>query len=223
MSANYQINAEPRSDMGKGASRRLRRKGLVPAVLYGGGQPPVSITVQHETLRLQLAHQGFYSHILSVSLQGETCSAVLRDLQRHPSEPLILHMDLLRVRDDQEIRMHVPLHFKGEAVGVKQSGGVFSHQMTDVEIACLPKHLPEFIDVDVSEMVLNQVMHLSDLKLPEGVVIPALSHGADHDLPVVTLHLPKAVVEETPVPAEGAAAVATEGAAPPASAAPAAK
>jgi large subunit ribosomal protein L25 len=217
MNTSFEIQAESRADKGKGASRRLRRKGLVPAILYGAEQPSVSIAVSHQQLQEKLKNKGFYSHVLTVNLNGESVSAVMRDLQRHPSEQRILHLDLLRVSADQEIRMQVPLRFIGEAQspGVKQQGGIFSHQLSEVEIECLPRNLPEFIEVNVSEMKLNDVLHLSDLKLPGGVELPALRHGADHDLPVVTLHMPKAAVEEEAPAADqatvegGAAAAAT--------------
>lgn len=209
MKLSYQINAEPRNDMGKGASRRLRRTGMVPAIIYGAGEPPMNVAIQHETLKLQLQHESFYSHILSVNVAGTTFSAVMRDIQRHPAEPRILHLDLLRVREDQEIRMHVPVHFLGaaNAPGVKQAGGQVMHQTVEVEVECLPKFLPEYIEVDVSNMELNDVIHLSDLKLPEGVSLTALKHGSD--LPVVTIHMPRAAAEETPAATVESAAAAS--------------
>src|SRR5688572_18577281 len=164
MNASFEIQAESRADMGKGASRRLRRSGMVPAILYGTGEPAVSIAISHEQLMQKLANKSFYSHVLTVNLNGGSVSAIMRDLQRHPSEQRILHVDLLRVSADQEITMEIPLRFIGEAqaAGVKQQGGVFSHQLSEVEIECLPKNLPEYIEVNVAEMKLNDVLHLSD-------------------------------------------------------------
>lgn len=195
MSNDFVLNAEVRTTQGKGASRRLRREGKVPAVLYGGHKDPVMLTVGGFELDKRLKNEAFYSHILTLNIGGAEESAVLKDLQRHPAKPQITHLDLQRVVADEELRMHVPLHFKGEAVapGVKQGGGVVQHHLVDVEVLCLPKHLPEFIEVDVSAMELNDALHLSQLKLPEGVTLVALEHGDDQS--VVSVHIPR-VVEE---------------------------
>jgi large subunit ribosomal protein L25 len=222
MAISFNLSAELRKDKGKGASRRLRRLGKVPGIIYGAGEPPVDLLFDHNELRNSLAHDAFYSHILTVKVGNQEQQAILKDVQRHPAKPVIMHMDLLRVRDDIEIRVHVPLHFKGEkeAVGVKTQGGVVSRNLIEVEIACLPRYLPEAIEVDVTSLELNHALHLSDLKLPEGVRIVQLAHGEEHDLPVVSIHHPRIEVEEEPVaaaaPAEGAAAAPAEGAAAPA-------
>ncbi len=227
MKAEYVINAEIRADQGKGASRRLRRAGKVPAVLYGGHQKPAMLQVSHTELAHRLDNEAFYSHIITVKIGGEEQQAVLKDLQRHPAQPLILHLDLQRVLANEAIRMHVPLHFKGEDVapGVKE-GGVFQHQMIDVEVECLPKDLPEFIEVDVSGLNVDDGVRLSELKLPEGVKLIALAHG--EDATVISIHIPRAIVEEEPAPAaeavpaegaEGAVAAPAEGAKPAAEAA----
>lgn len=190
MAISFNLTAELRTDAGKGASRRLRRTGKVPAILYGGHEDPVSLSLDHNELQRNLAHEAFYSHILTILVGKKSHQAILKDLQRHPSRAEITHVDLQRVSAGEELRTHVPLHFVNEdtSVGVKKQGGVVSHNMIDVEIACLPKNLPEFIEVDIAELEIGEAIHLSELKLPEGVSIVALSHGADHDLPVVAIH-----------------------------------
>jgi large subunit ribosomal protein L25 len=186
----FELSAELRTDLGKGASRRLRRSGKVPAVIYGADKAPTSITLDHNEMFHHLEHEAFYSHILTVNLPGSSEKVVLKDLQRHPAKPIIMHADLLRISDSATLRMHVPLHFKGEdlAPGVKIGGGKFNHTMVEVEVQCLPKDLPEFIEVDVSAMELDQTIHLSDLVLPAGVTLVTLALGSDHDLPVVAIH-----------------------------------
>jgi large subunit ribosomal protein L25 len=210
MSNDFVLNAEVRTTQGKGASRRLRREGKVPAVLYGGHKDPVMLTIGGFELDKRLKNEAFYSHILTLNIGGTEESAVLKDLQRHPAKPQITHLDLQRVVADEELRMHVPLHFKGEAVapGVKQGGGVVQHHLVDVEVLCLPKDLPEFIEVDVSAMELNDALHLSQLKLPEGVTLVALEH--DDDQAVVSVHIPR-VVEEPVVEAAPSAEVPVVG------------
>jgi len=221
MAISFNLSAELRSDKGKGASRRLRRLGKVPGILYGAGEASVQLSFNHNEVQNSLSHEAFYSHILKIKVGSEEHQAIIKDLQRHPAKPVVMHLDFLRVKDHIEIRVHVPLHFKNEkeAVGVKTQGGVVSHNMIEVEIACLPRFLPEFIEVDVIGLELNHALHLSDLKLPEGVRIVQLAYGEEHDLPVVSVHHPRIEVEEEPAaeaaPAEGAAAPA-EGAAAPA-------
>ena len=193
MSEQFEIQAILREDQGKGASRRLRREGKVPAVLYGGNQEPTSISIAHKELQKALENEAFYSHVLTINLNGKKESAILKDLQRHPYKPTLSHADFQRVNKDTEIHVHVPLHFTNEEIcaGVKTGGGVASHQITDVEVICLPGDLPEFIEVDMTDVQLDQIIHLSDLKLPKGVRIAALQQGEDHDLPVVSIHKPK--------------------------------
>ena len=222
MAISFNLNAELRNDQGKGASRRLRRLGRVPGILYGAGEGAVQLSFNHNEVQNSLSHEAFYSHILKIKVGNEEHQAIIKDLQRHPAKPVIMHLDFLRVKDDIEIRVHVPLHFKNEkeAVGVKTQGGVVSHNMIEVEIACLPRYLPEFIEVDVLNLELNHALHLSDLKLPEGVRVVQLAYGEEHDLPVVSIHHPRVEVEEEPAaaaaPAEGAAAPAEGAAAAPA-------
>ncbi len=189
MAISFDVNAESRNDMGKGASRRLRREGKVPAIIYGGTEDPQTIAmIQNEVLQ-HLDHEAFYSHILNVVVDGKGQKAVLRDVQRHPYKIDILHMDFQRVGDNDTIKMHVPLHFINEdtAVGVKMGGGQVRHNMVEVHVSCLAKDLPEFIEVDIAELDTGDSLHLSDLKLPEGVQIVDLAHGEDHDLPVVAI------------------------------------
>lgn len=210
MQVDFTVNAESRSDMGKGASRRLRRANKLPGIIYGGGKDVVMLALDHDDLTKHLAHEAFYSHILTVKVDGKTEKAVLKDLQRHPSKPRLLHADFLRVGDDDIIHMHVPLHFTGQDVapGVK-AGGQATHSMTAVDIACKAKDLPEYLTVDLSAMELNAILHLSDIALPAGVSIPALALGADHNLPVASIHLPRGAAEEA-APAAAAEAKPAE-------------
>ncbi|WP_353570914.1 50S ribosomal protein L25/general stress protein Ctc [Candidatus Albibeggiatoa sp. nov. BB20] len=187
--AQFELIAELRSDLGKGASRRLRREGKVPAILYGSHQEPTSIMLSANELGKSLKHEAFYNHILTVQLEGKTERAVLKDLQRHPYKPTILHVDLQRVNESEKLHMNIPLHFTNEmaCVGVKMGGGSIFHQTSEVEIHCLPKDLPEYLEVDMLEMDVGQTLHLSDLTLPEGVVIPGLVKGEESDLPVASI------------------------------------
>jgi len=186
MIETFEIVAESRSDMGKGASRRLRRLGMVPAIVYGGHQDPQMIALGHNALLRHLEHEAFYSHVLTLKVGEAESKVVLKDLQRHPAKPLVMHADFQRVSADEKLRMMVPLHFinEGSSKGVK-AGGQASHTLTEVEITCLPKDLPEFIAVDMAEMELGDILHLSELPLPEGV---ALAHAPDPDVPVVIIH-----------------------------------
>jgi large subunit ribosomal protein L25 len=205
MKQSFVIDAEPRSTQGKGASRRLRRTGMVPAILYGGNSEARQITVNHNELSKHLKIEAFYSHILTLNLDGKSEQAVLKDLQRHPVRDEILHLDLQRVLADQLLRMHVPLHFKGAegCPGVKTGGGLVEHHLIQIEVECLPKDLPEFIEVDLSALNVNESVHLSQLQLPAGVVAVELKHG--NDASVAAIHLPRAAVEAEATPADAAA------------------
>jgi large subunit ribosomal protein L25 len=198
MSVAFELHAEPRHDIGKGASRRLRRQGQIPAVLYGGGQPPQPLALEHRQVLQALENETFYSHILQIHIGSRTERAILRDLQRHPYKPAILHMDLQRITADEKVRVHVPLHFLNEAnaIGVKQQGGSISHFKIEVEVSCLPKDLPEFIEVDLANLVIGESLFLSQLKLPDGVEIVELAHDPEHDVPVVSIRGQKAGGEE---------------------------
>ena len=208
MSVDFTLSAEVRDEqqLGKGASRRLRRMGKVPAVIYGGGEEAVAVTFDHDSLIHSLEQEAFYSHILTVDVAGKSQRAILRDLQRHPYKPTVLHMDLLRVREDTAINVHVPLHFLNEDVchGVKMEGGVISHNIVEIEISCLPKDLPEFIEVDTAELKINESLHLSDIKVPDGVTIVELSHGEGHDHVVVSVNVKREVEIEPEVTDEAA-------------------
>ncbi|MBE9561831.1 MAG: 50S ribosomal protein L25/general stress protein Ctc [Proteobacteria bacterium] len=189
---NFEINAQRRTDMGKGASRRLRRTGYTPAIIYGSSKEPMSLMVSHNELTKHLENEAFYSHILTVNIDNQSEKVILKDLQRHPYRPIILHMDLQRVSETEKVHMRVPLHFLNEeqCLGVKQGGGVIARQKNNVDIHCLPKDLPEFIEVDLTPMELNHILHISDLILPEGVELAVQTNKGDkHDLPVVSVHL----------------------------------
>ncbi len=198
MSDDFDLIAEIREDQGKGASRRLRHQGLVPAIIYGAGRPPRALTFDHNRVIQQLANESFYSSVLNIKVGEKSQAAILKDVQRHPSKALIMHMDFQRIVEDQEIKMLVPIHFLGEDVapGVKLGGGKVMHLINELEIVCLPKHLPEYLDIDVSELELDAMLKMSDIKLPEGVSIPALAQGEEADRPVVTIQVIKEVVIE---------------------------
>lgn len=190
MSEDFTINATTRNDLGKGASRRLRRlAGEVPAIVYGGNVEPLIISTSHNELLKHLEHEAFYSHIISLNVDGTAQDVILKDLQRHPSKPVVLHADFLRIDKATKLHTHVPLHFINEATskGVKIQGGKVVHNLTQLDISCFPHNLPEFIEVDLGDAEIGTIIHISDLKLPSGVTSVALSHGADHDLAVATV------------------------------------
>jgi large subunit ribosomal protein L25 len=209
MAISFELNAEPRTDTGKGASRRLRHAGKIPAIMYGGNKDPEALTLDHNEVIRNLEHEAFYSHILTIKIGGSETRAVLRDLQRHPSKPFVQHMDLQRVSESEKIRMHVPLHFLGEEIapGVK-AGGMVSHEIIEVEVECLPKDLPEYIEVDISGMDVGDSLHLSDLAMPGGVDLLELARGEGHDLGVVSIHAKRGTEE---VEEEAAPEAAAEG------------
>jgi large subunit ribosomal protein L25 len=216
MAEKYDLIAEQRDDQGKGASRRLRHQGKVPAIIYGAGRPPRNLSFDHNKVLKELENEAFYSSILNIKVGDKSQAAVVKDIQRHPAKQQILHMDFQRIVEDEKIRMNVPLHFVGEEIapGVKQGGGSVSHLMTDVEISCLPKDLPEFLEIDISALELNEMLHMSDIKLPDGVEIPTLAQGEEQDNAIVSIHVIKqAPVEEEETEAEE---VPVEGEAPPA-------
>jgi large subunit ribosomal protein L25 len=205
MNDDFDLIAEIREDQGKGASRRLRHQKKVPAIIYGAGRPPRPLAFDHNKVLQQLENESFYSSILNIKVGEKSQAAILKDMQRHPAKNQIMHMDFQRIVEDEEIRMNVPLHFIGEDVapGVKVGGGKVMHLMTDVEIVCLPRYLPEFINVDVSELELDVMLSLSDLELPEGVEMPALAQGPEADRPVVAIQIIKEVVIEEEEELEG--------------------
>jgi large subunit ribosomal protein L25 len=219
MKTSFELVAEFRDAEGKGASRRLRRANKVPAILYGGHREPRALALDHTRLLLMLDNERFYSTIINLRVGDVTQAAVLKDVQRHPAKNAVIHVDLQRVLENEKIRIRIPLHFQGAAgsPGVK-AGGLVSHLRNEVEVSCLPKDLPEYIDVDLSGLGMNQMLYLADLKVPEGVEILELSHGRNS--PVVSIHHARAEEVETPTAEAAAGAAAAPAAA--AAAAPAA-
>ena len=194
MSQPIEINASLRTELGTGASRRLRRLGeQVPGIIYGGDQAPQPVTLSANEFTKAMQQEAFLSQIVNVRVEGTQQQALVRDLQLHPVNERVLHVDFLRVEADRPIQTNVPLHFVNEAkcVGVRTGGGSIAHNLVDVEISCLPKDLPEFIEVDVAELEVGHALHLSDLQLPEGVTLVALGYGEDHDIPVVSVQAPR--------------------------------
>ncbi|TBU88344.1 50S ribosomal protein L25 [Stutzerimonas kirkiae] len=186
---DFTLNAQVRSDLGKGASRRLRRNAnLVPAVIYGGDKEPRSISLLAKELSKLLESEASFSHVLNLNVEGQQESVLIKALQRHPAKGFVLHADFVRVVAGQKVTAHVPLHFINEesSVGVKQQAGEVSHTVTEVEVSVLPQDLPEFIEVDLSNVEVGQIVHLSDLKLPKGVELVSLIHG--NDLAVANIH-----------------------------------
>ena len=199
MSDAFELNAELREDKGKGASRRLRRLAdQIPAIIYGGNQDPQSLTLIRKDLEKALENEAFYSHVLTIDVAGDKQKAILKDLQRHPAKDRVMHADFLRVDDKVAIKVHVPIHFINEetSIGVKLQGGMIQHQLTDIEVQCLPGDIPEYIEVDMQEVETGQIVHLSDIALPAGVVSVALSLGEDHDLAVASVLAPKGGADE---------------------------
>jgi large subunit ribosomal protein L25 len=229
MAKRFSLALEPRDNAGRGASRRLRQSGKVPGIVYGGGQAPTPVLLDEHEVRKNAGEEAFFSSILTLKFKGEEQQGILKDIQVHPARRQVLHVDLQRVVANEKIRMSVPLHLLNEAnaKGVKDKGGIVNHLLTEVTIFCLPKDLPEYLELDIVDLDLNKILHLSDIKLPTGVSIPELAGGTDNDRAVVSIHLVKEIVEE-PLPgevpvvegeaaavegAEGAAAAPAEGAA----------
>ncbi|QQD17653.1 50S ribosomal protein L25/general stress protein Ctc [Spongiibacter nanhainus] len=194
MSSEYTVSAKARTDVGKGASRRLRREAAeVPGIVYGGNKEPQMISIPHKDLTWFLSDEAFFSSVLNLEIDGKGESVVIKDLHRHPAKNQLLHADFMRVSADTKITLHVPLHFLNEeaCVGVKMQGGKITHAMTEVEVACLPKDLPEYIEVDMLDVEVGTILHISDLKLPEGVESTALQLGEDHDQAICSVQTPR--------------------------------
>ncbi len=192
--SDFTLSAVARADSGKGASRRLRRENGVPAIVYGGETAPVTITLKANELNKALESEAFYSSVINLSVDGKAETVILKDLQRHPAKAMIWHADFLRVNKDTVIKATVPLHFINEekCKGVKLNGGIIVHQMTTLDIICDAAHLPEYIEVDVTDLDVGDSIHLTELKLPEGVEAQALTHGdEDHDTSIVSVAAPK--------------------------------
>ena len=211
MSDKFNLVAEIRTGQGKGASRRLRREGKVPAIIYGAGRPPRQLAFDHNKVIKQLENESFYSSILNIKVGDKSQAAIVKDIQRHPARKIIMHMDFQRIVEDEKIKMNVPIHLLNmeDAVGVRDGGGSVSHLKTDVEVSCLPKDLPEYFEIDVVALGLDEMLHLSDIKLPDGVEIPELALGSEHDHPIVSIHVIKVAVVEEEV-AEGVEAEGAE-------------
>jgi len=195
--SNLTFNAESRSDTGKGASRRLRHANSVPGIIYGGNVDPQNLTLNHDDIIKSLENEAIYTSIITVNIDGKENKAVIKDIQRHAYKPKVLHMDFQRVSENEKIHMHVPIHFLGgeNAPGVK-AGGQMTHNLSDIEVACMAKDLPEYLEIDVSAMNIGDTLHISDLTLPEGVVSAELAHGADHDQPIVAIHKSRAMSDD---------------------------
>jgi large subunit ribosomal protein L25 len=227
MRISFTFGADARGTQGKGASRRLRHTGKVPAILYGAHKDAQALVLDQQNLLTMIADERFYSSIVRLKIGDATQEAIVKDVQMHPAKNLVVHVDLQRVMENEAIRIRLPIHFKGESIspGVKTEGGVVSHMLSDVEITCLPQDLPEFLEVDLSGMHLNETKFLADVPVPPGVTIPELAH---RNAPVVSIHAPRAeepepvAAEVAAAPVEGAAPAAGAAAAPGAAGAPAA-
>lgn len=202
MSTGFELDIEVRDKLGTGETRRLRKSGKVPAILYGGGKDPQSVMLEKDRLQLQMEQEAFYTSILTLNLNGETQAVIVKDVQRHPAKRQVLHLDFQRILADEKISLNVPIHLLGqeEAVGVREQGGEVAHLTTDVEVSCLPKDLPEYLELDISDLELNQLLHLSDIKVPEGVELTALAH--DQDPAVVSINPPRREEEDEVLEAE---------------------
>ncbi len=213
MSDAFEINAEIREDMGKGASRRLRRLAdQVPAILYGGDKAPTPLSLVRKDLEYALQNEAFYSHILTIKVGKSKQRAILKDLQRLPARDSVMHADFMRVSDDVSIKVHVPIHYLNEenCYGVKTEAGMIQHSATDIEVHCLPGDMPEYVEVDMLEVKIGDIIHISNIKLPEGVESVALSHGEDYDLAIASVLAPKGISEEEEEALEAAALAEAE-------------
>lgn len=195
MSSDFEFVAESRGRSGTNGARAVRRQGKVPAVIYGGDSEPQMVALQHNEVAKHLQQESIYSHVLDLKIDGKTEKAILKGIQRHPSKAKILHMDFLRVKASDKVRVHVPLHFMNEetSVGVKK-GGVVTHNLVDIEVSCLPSALPEYIEVDLSSVDVGESVHLSDINVPKGVEIVALAQTGGKELPVVSIATTRAEV-----------------------------
>ncbi len=208
-----ELNATLREDQGKGASRRLRHANTLPAIVYGGDKEPVSIVLQQKDIQHKLPDETFYSQVLSLNIADKVEDVLIRDIQHHPYKMEVMHMDFIRVDANKPVHVFSQLHFSNEEVspGAKTEDGVVNHVITEVEVVCLPKDIPDFIAVDLSEMHVGDIIHLSDLKLPEGVEVLALKQGEEHDTAVVGMHVRKIVEEVEAGAPETPDAPATDG------------
>jgi large subunit ribosomal protein L25 len=201
----FTLVAESRGDMGKGASRRLRKSEMVPAIVYGAKKAALSIQLKHSDVLKSSSQESFYSQILDLSIDGKVERVVLKDMQRHPYKPFVMHMDFQRVDESASLTIRIPVHFLNEedCIGVKQEGGVIARLMTEIEVTCLPKDLPESIEVDVAGLSVGDAVHLADLVLPDGVEITSITSGGDGAAIIVQVAMPKMVEEEEEPDTEG--------------------
>ncbi|WP_236218013.1 50S ribosomal protein L25/general stress protein Ctc [Pseudomonas rhodesiae] len=188
----FTLNAQARTDLGKGASRRLRHAANIPAVVYGGSKPAESVTILAKEIAKLFENEAAYSHVIELNVDGTKQNVIVKAMQRHPSKQFIMHADFVRVVAGQKLTAIVPVHFVGEEAPVKK-GGEISHVLNEIEVTCLPKDLPEFIEVDLSALEVGAIVHLSDIKAPKGVEFIALAHGDDKA--VANVHAPRVAPE----------------------------
>ncbi|GAA0280555.1 MULTISPECIES: 50S ribosomal protein L25/general stress protein Ctc [Pseudomonas] len=188
----FTLNAQARTDLGKGASRRLRHAANIPAVVYGGSKPAESVTILAKEIAKLFENEAAYSHVIELNVDGTKQNVIVKAMQRHPSKQFIMHADFVRVVAGQKLTAIVPVHFVGEEAPVKK-GGEISHVLNEIEVTCLPKDLPEFIEVDLSALEVGAIVHLSDIKAPKGVEFVALAHGDDKA--VANVHAPRVAPE----------------------------
>ncbi|NQZ83380.1 MAG: 50S ribosomal protein L25/general stress protein Ctc [Colwellia sp.] len=191
----FTLEAEVRTDLGKGASRRLRHAEKVPAILYGEGKEPVSLTLAHKNVFRAQQEEAFYTQVLTINIDGKPVECLLKDMQRHPFKQVVMHLDFLRIDATHAVHLNAPLHFINEEEAEKK-GGNLNHQMKEIAISCLPKDIPEFIEVDVADLEVGQTLHLSDITLPKGITSDELAKGESHDQAVVSLNAPKVAKDE---------------------------
>ena len=188
----FEVVAQPRTALGTNASRRLRRTGMIPAILYGGGKDSIPLSLEENRIRKQVENEAFAAHVLTVRVEDEESQAVLKSVHRDPATERVIHMDFQRISASSEIHMHVPLHFVNEEdCPGKRAGGIITHLLVEIEVGCLPKDLPEYIEVDMASLDVGDSVHLSELALPKGVHIMALAHNPDNDQPLVSVQHPQ--------------------------------
>jgi large subunit ribosomal protein L25 len=210
MSDNITLNAVPRSDSGKGASRRLRHQGLVPAIVYGGKFDPVQISIDHNVFIHELDKETIYTQVVNLKMDDKIQEVILRDLQRHPYKNKIMHADFFRIDKNTPIKVVVPVHVANaeECVGVKMDGGMMTQLVTEIEIIALPKELPEYVEIDALNLHLGEILHLTDIQTPEGVEIVALTYledvedieHDDHNVGVLSIVKPREEIIEDEAP-----------------------
>jgi len=205
MSSTFTLAAELRTDTGKGASRRLRQENRVPAIIYGADKEPAMLTLRHDDIYHACEDEAFFSHILTINYDGKSEQAIIKDMQRHPAKIQITHADFQRIDADHALHVNVPIHFINEetSVGVK-AGGIISHEMTELEVSCLPKDLPEYLEVDMVNLDIGDSIHISAIVLPEGVSSVILMQGDDHDQAIAAVHMPRGETIDEETTDEGA-------------------